>query len=313
MKYNPYMDTLLHGLKFQEFVQPTSVPYTRVLEGPEEIIQYLPGSHVRIWYNTEPVTYDNHFHNCAELIYMYENECSVAVPNGVYTLNSGDMILIPPYMMHQISYIKPGKQFVILIDVEPLFNFGIYTSPNSTINDILLCNKENCPHIYIDVCNNITDMINSYFSNSALWEIETYSHFLKFLALIGRNSATHEADNGMLRMANSKEHYDKFFELLQYIERSYGEPLTLDDMASHVGFSKFHFIRLFKEYTGTTFYDYLTNKRIQHAKQLLASNMGITDVAFSCGFNNQTSFCRTFKKVCGCPPTEYRQNLKRKQ
>ena len=102
-------------------------------------------------------------------------------------------------------------------------------------------------------------------------------------------------------------------ELLQYIERSYGEPLTLDDMASHVGFSKFHFIRLFKEYTGTTFYDYLTNKRIQHAKQLLASNMGITDVAFSCGFNNQTSFCRTFKKVCGCPPTEYRQNLKRKQ
>ena len=304
--------SILHELKFKDYQQPVSTPYTRIMEGPEEIVQYLPDSHVRIWHNIEPNAYDNHYHNCAEIIYMYENECTIKVPSGNFTLSSGDIMLIPPYMMHRLSSPKPCRQFIILLDVEPLSNFGIYGSHKSAINDILLCNKENCPHIYIDVCNNIVDMINSYFTNDTLWEIETYSCFLQFLTIIGRNISPPKPTGGLLTSAGNKEHYDKFSELLQYIERSYSEPITLDMIAGHVGFSKYHFIRLFKEYTGTTFYDYLTNKRIQHAKQLLASNMGITEIAFSCGFNNQTSFCRTFKKVCGCPPTEYRNRLKSK-
>ena len=300
----------IHELKYQDFIQPTNVPYNRIMEGPEEIIQYLPGSHIRIWYNNEPNSYEDHYHNCAELVYMHENECTIKVPTGNFTLSTGDMVLIPPYMMHQLYCVKPARQFVILLDIAPLSYFGIFTSQQSTINDILLCNKDNCPQIYDDVLNNIIDMINSYFTNAPLWEIETYSHFLSVLTLIGRNVKPSRHKDGLLRGSNSKEHFDKFSELLQYIERSYSEPLTLDSVAGHVGFSKYHFIRLFKEYTGTTFYDYLTNKRIQHAKQLLSSNMGITEIAFSCGFNNQTSFCRTFKKVCGCPPTEYRHMLK---
>lgn len=299
----------IHNLQIKDFIQPSSAPYTRVMEGPEEIVQYLPGAHIRIWHNTEPNSYENHYHNCAELIYMHEGDCTVRVPSGSYVIHTGDMILIPPYMMHQLSCLKSIRQFVILLDVEPLASFGMYTSPHSAINDILLCNKENCPQIYIDVYNNIIDMINSYFSNSKLWEIETYSYFLKFITLISRTAPESHPTNDLLKSANSKEHYDKFSELLLYIEHNYSEPMSLDETAGHVGFSKYHFVRLFKEYTGTTFYDYLTNKRIQHAKQLLSTNMGITEIAFSCGFNNQTSFCRSFKKVCGCPPTEYRRRL----
>ena len=309
LNYNGCME-ILHELNTKEYVQPVSSPYNRVLEGPEEIVQYLPGSHVRIWHNEEPNAYQNHYHSCIEIIYMHEGDCIIKVPDGSYTLHSSEIIMIPPYMMHQIACLRPMKQFIILRDTEPITGFNLYSSPTSTINSILLCNKENCPQIYADVRNNVIDMINSYFTNLNMWEVETYSHLLKTLSLLSRTSITREQNDIHPQSDISKEHYDKFFELLQYIERSYSEQLTLDDMANHVGFSKFHFERLFKEYTGTTFYDYLTNKRMQHAKQLLATNMGITDVAFSCGFNNQTSFCRSFKKVCGCPPTEYRKRMK---
>ena len=292
-----------------DFSQPQGGSYTRIMQDREEIIDYLNNSHVRIWHNTESYNFENHYHNCVEMIFMYENDCLVQFPTNKLSLNTGDILLIPPYIMHQIMGTKQVRQFVIMLDVELLAHFGIYASTTSSINDILLCNKDTCPQIYDSVRNNIIEMINAYFLNDSYWQLEVYSHFLFILAQLGKNEPLTTPVNEMLVGSGTKEHYDKFAELLQYVDINYSEQITLDTISSHVGFSKYHFIRLFKEYTGMTFYEYLTNKRIQHAKELLKSNMGITEIAFSCGFNNQTSFCRTFKKVVGFPPTEYRQQL----
>lgn len=298
-----------HALINHDFSQPHSAPYNRIMQDREEIIDYLANSHVRIWHNTDSYNSDTHYHNCIEIIFMYENDCVIKLPTKDIPINSGDIIIIPPYMMHQILGSKQVSQFVLLLDVEMLVYFGMYASPTSAINDILLCNKDNCPHIYDAVRNNIIDMINAYFINEDYWQIEIYSHLLQIISLLGKNGLLSNSVNANISSFGAKEHYDKFAELLQYIELNFSEPITLDSISSHVGFSKYHFIRLFKEYTGTTFYDYLTTKRIQHAKELLKSTLGITDIAFSCGFNNQTSFCRSFKKEVGMTPSEYRQSI----
>ncbi|MCR5798696.1 MAG: AraC family transcriptional regulator [Lachnospiraceae bacterium] len=302
----------LHRIMIKDFQQPFSQPYTRVMQGPEEIVQYAPNSHVRIWYNTEPSSFENHYHNCVEIIYMYENDCTVTSQTDVYQLKTGDILIIPPYKMHEVVSAHSCRQFILQLDISVLSNFGIFNSPKLSVTDILLCNQDECPQIYETIYNNLTDMINSYFENKPLWEIETYSHYLQILVTTGRFSSLTSVVNADDISPGTREHYDKFSELLQFVENNYSEQLTLDFVSSHVGFSKYHFIRLFKEYTGTTFYDYLTHKRIQHAKELLSGDMGITEISFTCGFNNQTSFCRTFKKICGCPPTEYRQRMKEK-
>lgn len=299
----------LHQLKQIEFNQPTTHVYSRKLQGLEEVIQYLPNSHVKIWYNTEPASYDEHFHNCIEIIFMLEGDSNAIFQSTSIEINTGDILIIPPYMLHGTKASHQYRQFVLQLDVSPLSIFGIYSSSNSTINDILLCNKEKCPQIYDTIYNNLIDMINSYFTYEPYWELETYSHFIQMLSCIGKANILAENSRIIASTNVKKEHSDKFAQVLQYIETNYGEPLTLDSVASLIGFSKYHFIRLFKDYTGTTFYEYLTSKRIQHAKELLFTNMGITEIAFSCGFNNQTSFCRTFKKECGMPPTEYRQRV----
>lgn len=300
----------IHKLINHDFSQPHGGNYSRVMQDREEIIEYLDNSHVRILHNTEPYNCENHYHNCVEVIFMYENECNVQFPTTEISLNTGDILVIPPYMMHQITASKQVRQFIIMLDVELLLHFGIYASNPSSINDILLCNKDNCPQIYDSIRDNIIDIINAYFINDNYWQLEVYSHFLYVLAQIGKNAPTTTKANELIMGSNHKEHYDKFAELLQYVDLNLSEQITLDAVSSHVGFSKYHFIRLFKEYTGMTFYEYLTNKRVQLAKELLKSNMGITEIAFSCGFNNQTSFCRTFKKEVGFPPTEYRQQIK---
>lgn len=302
----------LHTLKITNFQQPNNQVYTRTMQGPEEIIQYPPGSHVRIWCNTDPENFDSHYHNCAEIIFMYEGECTYSFSSKEVPLKTGDIVVIPPYMMHKQTANHPYKQFVALLDVGPLINFGLFSTHTSSIKDILLCNTETCPQIYNSIYNSFIDMINSYFTYNSFWEIESYSYFMQMLICIGRNIKSTAQADAIAPTTTSKIQFIKFEELLQYMDANFSEQLSLEDMSNRVGFSKYHFVRLFKEYTGTTFYNYLTNKRIQHAKILLSGTDEITDIAFQCGYNNQTSFCRSFKKLCGCPPTEYRQQLQEK-
>ena len=74
------------------------------------------------------------------------------------------------------------------------------------------------------------------------------------------------------------------------------------------GFSKYHFLRLFKQFAGDTFYHYVNAQRIYHACLLLSDpEKNITEVAMSCGFHSISSFLRIFKLQKGCTPTEFRR------
>ena len=85
------------------------------------------------------------------------------------------------------------------------------------------------------------------------------------------------------------------------------ENLTLDDIANIAGFSKFHFTRLFKQFTNVSFYKFLNQKRIANAEKLLANpEYTITDVALNSGFSSLSSFIRMFKIIKNCTPTEFR-------
>ena len=124
---------------------------------------------------------------------------------------------------------------------------------------------------------------------------------------------THDADyyaqKDSFSPTQSSHHqvnYDKFASLLSYMDEHYADDFTLDEAADFVGFSKYHFTRLFREYTGTTFLDYLTHKRVQAAQSLLASDLSVTEICFRTGFNNLTSFSRSFKKYTGMSPSDFR-------
>ena len=83
--------------------------------------------------------------------------------------------------------------------------------------------------------------------------------------------------------------------------------MSLDDAANLAGFSKYHFTRLFKDFTGYSFYKYLNKKRIEHAERLLIDpEVLITEAALQSGFSSLSSFIRMFKIIKGCTPTEFR-------
>jgi two-component system response regulator YesN len=101
---------------------------------------------------------------------------------------------------------------------------------------------------------------------------------------------------------------------INYIDANYNKPITLADVAraSHLSVSRL--AHLFKEQMGVTIIEYLTNVRIERAKQLLlATDQNCTEVCFEVGYNNQSYFTRTFKGLVGMTPRQFRVRNQRKE
>ena len=92
--------------------------------------------------------------------------------------------------------------------------------------------------------------------------------------------------------------------------RSYAEELTTDDLASAVGVSKYYMCHLFKSHTGLTISEYKNALRIAEAKRLLVStSRRIADIAYECGFADESYFSKKFRESEGVSPTKYRELL----
>ena len=110
---------------------------------------------------------------------------------------------------------------------------------------------------------------------------------------------------------NNKAHFQHKHEIemvINYIATNYDKKITLDNLCEITHVSKFHFLKLFKIYTGFTPYEYLINYRINMAKQLLKNtNVTISDISINVGFNDESSFIKQFKKAIGYTPLNYRR------
>ena len=93
-----------------------------------------------------------------------------------------------------------------------------------------------------------------------------------------------------------------------YIKEHYKDEITLEDVASHIHLNPIYFSRLFKEKTGQTFMQYLTEIRMEKAKDyLINTDMSINEIANSVGYQDSKYFSRIFKKECKIIPNLYRK------
>jgi AraC-like DNA-binding protein len=91
-------------------------------------------------------------------------------------------------------------------------------------------------------------------------------------------------------------------------------PHHLEALSRQAGFSRFHFIRAFRQAYGLTPYQYLMGRRIDKAKSLLAnSDHSVTDICFIVGFQSPGSFSNLFRRLVGKSPMRYRQMVRERR
>jgi len=94
-----------------------------------------------------------------------------------------------------------------------------------------------------------------------------------------------------------------------YMRENLDQPISLDDLASLVRLSRFHFCTAFRTATGKTPHDWLIGQRMARARELLSTHdRPVTDIALSVGYETPSAFSASFRKVVGLSPTEFRRS-----
>jgi AraC-like DNA-binding protein len=105
--------------------------------------------------------------------------------------------------------------------------------------------------------------------------------------------------------------YERLCRAREFIDLCYDLPLNLDQISSQACFSRFHFLRLFREAFAKTPHQYLVERRIEKAKELLTSDqLRVTDICFEVGFQSLGSFSSLFRKSVGQPPVLFREKAR---
>ena len=100
-------------------------------------------------------------------------------------------------------------------------------------------------------------------------------------------------------------------EALDYMHHHYAEHIALNDVAEHVYVSQWHLSKLINRHMGQSFLDLLGSMRIEEAKKLMADpSLRIHDIAEKVGYSDVAHFSKSFKKIVGKTPGEYRDSIK---
>lgn len=105
----------------------------------------------------------------------------------------------------------------------------------------------------------------------------------------------------------SQKHTRAISETIKHIERNYNKDINIKDISDMLKFNYSYFCRLFKQEMGMTITDYIIQYRIDKAKEFLKDpNIRISEASYLAGFNDQFHFSKTFKKIVGMSPKDYK-------
>lgn len=96
----------------------------------------------------------------------------------------------------------------------------------------------------------------------------------------------------------------------RYMQERLARPVRLASVAEECGLNSFHLIRIFRRVVGVPPYAYLVQLRVNRAQTMLGEGFSVADVAYSCGFSDQSHLTRTFRKVIGVPPGQYVRSVR---
>lgn len=279
----------------------------KILNGIHETVDFSDNSSILMYNNYECEDYPIHWHTPIEIILPFENTYKVVCGNNTINLNEGDILIIAPGTLHHLYAPATGHRMILQVDNSLMSILKDLESVISLISPYVVITQDTAPDIYKDIHKLMVEIFDEYFSNSSLREACVFSKLIQVFVLLGRQYQYSEKDSADSANTKHQEYTKIFLDVCDYINKHCCENLSLDQIADLTGFSKYHFSRLFKQFTGISFYKYLNKKRIMRAEQLLIDpEILITEAAHRSGFSSISSFIRMFKIYKNCTPTEFR-------
>ncbi len=275
--------------------------------GSQELVSYRLSSAVRIWRNEQDADFDAHWHTALEIIVPVENWYDAVIDETTYHLMPGDILIIPSGELHSLKAPRTGMRYVFLLDISSVARLHGFASLQSMMDGPLYITRTTYPHIYDDIYRILLQIRNEYYGRNEFAELTIFSLLLNLFVKLGNDRVNCSSLFPSTRSYKQREYVSKFNDIMEYIDAHYMDNFTLEQAACATGFSKYHFSRLFKQYTGYSFCSYICRRRIKVAEDLLEQpDLSITEIAMQSGFPSISTFNRVFRQQKNCSPSEYR-------
>lgn len=233
----------------------------------------------------ENFSFPQHLHICYELIVILDGEMTVTIDDTPYLLKKNDSVLIFPNQIHSLDS-KVSRHILFLFSPKLV---QAYTSEKQG-----LVPENNLMHLS-------ENMKNSVFllgENSSKFEIKgtLYTVCGCLDQSVSYKSAYNDKKNIL-------------FKIFEFVEENFNKDCSLNRLSEVTGYEYTYLSRLFKQFTGFSYIQYVNMMRLNHAGYLLHNtDISILECSIECGYNSLRSFNRNFKDYHGTTPQKYRKS-----
>jgi AraC family transcriptional regulator len=235
-----------------------------------------------------------------------------------YQIETDSFLLTQPGQLYDLVIDNPGQTEICNIHINRDF-FGQFTRVLTTSSEKLLDDPYDCKNSMPKLLTTLypkddrmAELTNRLCAMdvTATDEFElTLGSIIEHLLLAGDEIKRKVAALPYMKAAVKEDISNRLSLAKDYISSNYQSALDLEQICRETGMSKFHFLRLFKTFSGITPYQYLTKVRMEKGRELLRNtDLRLTDISEKVGFEFPNSFIKAFRKTYGSSPMQYRKN-----
>ncbi len=263
-------------------------------------------------YSTAPGGYHPlHWHEEIELLYQLNGRSDIQIDGEKYQIQNKLLTVIDSRQVHSIHTYSDTSMFICVHISKKLIEKYI---PDIDLYRIY-CIPDDIPdsHFpeYLSVCRQMEALLRLYITDKPAWQMESEGIILQVLAQLIRHFSRKSAPDEIGLSSADRTSFNRIRDVITYVEEHFREPISLQDIAGHLGLGREYFCRFFKKNMGMSFLRYLNEVRISHVyRDLEQTDAPIAEIAEKNGFLNQKLFNRTFREVYGCTPSAVRRKSK---
>lgn len=251
-----------------------------------------------------------HFHDFFEINYSLTGDVSFFVGDKIYPAQKGTLFVFNNMDLHR-SVSSPDavyERYVIYFNPDFIRDL---CSRQTNLLDCFVNRKpefSHCIQLSPDQSTRFLDLLerarNLTANNTYGRDVYRKIIFAEILICINSWFCT-----SMENYSGQERDFEKIRPVIQYIQQHLAEPLSLNHLSGAFYINKYYLCSLFKKATGFTINEYIINRRILKARELLKKKIPVQRVGEMVGFNNHSHFTRTFKGLVGLSPKQYTKKM----
>ncbi|MGF7049620.1 AraC-like DNA-binding protein [Paenibacillus sp. DS2015] len=254
-----------------------------------------------------------HNHHCLEINYAMASGGIYYIGDSTYPIEKNDIFIINNYEYHAaMSTSKDMRLKIIVFDPDLIWQNeqmdyqyikAFYEWTDDFKHRLSIDN-----HISENIAHIIFEIEHEWNSQATGYKLVIKALLLKLLAILYRCfEATSQYSEKVLQFQNE---YIRIIDAINYIDKHFKEPITLNQLANIVHMNPNYFSTYFHQVMNYPVSSYIIKRRLRYAcLKLTTSEESIISIAVDSGFNNVSYFNRTFRKHFGMTPQEYRRQI----